>query len=41
MNQPDWAGCCRASNRLMDLVCAIYHPGDAFARRVAPTSTLG
>lgn len=36
---PEWTACCRASNRLMDLVCAMYHPGDKKTRLTAPTST--
>jgi hypothetical protein len=34
-----WHECCNASNRLMDLVCAMHHPKDAYARKIAPTST--
>lgn len=34
----DWAGCCRAANRLMDMVCLMYHPGDTYTRKVAPTA---
>lgn len=37
--EQNWQRCCNASNRLMDLVCAMYHPGDAKARQTAPTST--
>lgn len=39
MAERDWQGCVRAANRLMDLVCLMYHPGDEKARRVAPTAT--
>jgi hypothetical protein len=35
----DWAGCCRASNRIADLVCLMYHPGDKKARLTWPTAT--
>jgi hypothetical protein len=35
----EWSKCVRASNRLMDLVCAMYHPKDAYARKIAPTIT--
>ena len=35
----DWAGCCRASHRLADLVCSMYHPSDDKARKVWPTAT--
>lgn len=35
----DWNGCCKASNRLADLVCAMYHPRNEQARRTFPTST--
>ena len=35
----DWTGCGRASSRIMDMVCAMYHPGDERARQFAPTST--
>lgn len=34
-----WIACCRASNRIWDLVCAMYHPNDPRARQVAPTAT--
>jgi len=36
---PDFASCLRASNRLADLVCAMYHPKDEEARTVFPTAT--
>lgn len=36
---PDWKGCVSASNRLADLVCAIYHPRDQKARQAWPTAT--
>jgi hypothetical protein len=36
---PGWSACCRASNRIADLVCAMYHPGDKVARKVFPTAT--
>lgn len=36
---PRWAQCVRASNRLADLVCSMYHPGDDKARQTWPTST--
>lgn len=36
----DWSNCVRASNRLADLMCAIYHPGDAETRKVATTATF-
>lgn len=40
MNHPeDWEGCYRASSNIWDLVCAMYCPGDAQARLVAPVST--
>jgi len=35
----DWQSCTRAANRLADLVCAMYHPKDAQARKVWPTAT--
>lgn len=35
----DWSACCRASNRLADLACAMYHPKDVKARVVFPTAT--
>jgi hypothetical protein len=35
----DWAACCRASNRLADLVCFMYHPKDELARKTWPTAT--
>ncbi len=34
-----WAGCCKASGRLADLVCAMYHPKDQKARQTWPTAT--
>jgi len=34
-----WSGCVRASNRIADLVCAMYHPGDDKARKTWPTAT--
>jgi hypothetical protein len=37
--QDQWAGCCRASNRLADLVCSMYHPRDPKARQTWPTAT--
>jgi hypothetical protein len=36
---PDFAACHRASNRLADMVCAMYHPGDKKARETWPTAT--
>lgn len=36
---PDWSGCCRASNRLADLVCMMYHAKDEKARKTWPTAT--
>ena len=38
-NLEQWKACCRASNRLADLVCAMYHPGDVEARKTWPTAT--
>jgi hypothetical protein len=38
-NIKDWAGCCRASNRIADLVCLMYHPKDEQARKTWPTAT--
>lgn len=35
----DWAGCCRASCRLADLVCAMYHPDDPRVRKTWTTAT--
>lgn len=35
----DWAACCRASNRLADLVCLMYHPRDKKVRKTWPTAT--
>jgi hypothetical protein len=34
-----WSDCIRASNRLADLVCAMYHPKDEKARKTFPTAT--
>lgn len=34
-----WSACVKASNRLMDMVCAMYHSGDVKARLTAPTAT--
>ena len=35
-NLEQWKACCRASNRLADLVCAMYHPrGRTSASNVA------
>jgi hypothetical protein len=39
LDEATWAGCCRASNRLADLVCMMYHPKDEMARKVWPTAT--
>lgn len=39
MTQPNWEGCVRASNRLADMVCLMYHPKDQKARDVWPTAT--
>jgi len=36
---PSWGGCCRASSRLADMVCSMYHPGDKKARQTWPTAT--
>lgn len=36
---PDWTACTRASNRLADLVCTMYHPRDEKARETWPTAT--
>ena len=36
---PSWDSCCRASGRLADLVCAMYHPKDSKARETWPTAT--
>ncbi len=36
---PTWADCCRASNRLADLVCLMYHPKGEQARKTWPTTT--
>jgi hypothetical protein len=35
----DWSACTRASNRLADLVCCMYHPKDELARKTYPTAT--
>ena len=35
----DWEGCVRASNRLADLVCAMYHPKEEKTRKTWPTAT--
>lgn len=35
----NWQSCCRAANRLADLVCMMYHPKDSQARVVFPTAT--
>ena len=37
-NAANWEGCCRAANRLMDLTCFMYHPGNKEARLIAPTA---
>ena len=34
-----WKACTRASNRLADMVCMMYHPKDELARKVFPTAT--
>ena len=34
-----WVACTRASNRLADMVCMMYHPKDELARKVFPTAT--
>jgi hypothetical protein len=34
-----WHGCCVASNRIADLVCAMFYPGDVQARKTWPTAT--
>jgi hypothetical protein len=34
-----WLDCCRAANRLADLVCSMYHPKDEQARKTWPTAT--
>lgn len=39
VNRHAWKACCRASNRLADLVCAMYHPKDEQARKTWPTAT--
>ena len=36
---PDWQACTRASNRLADLTCLMYHPKDEKARLTFPTAT--
>ena len=38
-NAEGWAACCRASNRLADLVCLMYHPKDPRYRKTWPTAT--
>jgi hypothetical protein len=35
-----WKQCCQASNRIADLMCSMYHHGDAQARKVYPTATM-
>jgi hypothetical protein len=35
----NWHGCCNAAGRLADLVCNMYHPKDAKARKTWPTAT--
>lgn len=36
---PDWKACSRASNRLADLLAAVYAPKDEMARKLMPTAT--
>ena len=36
---PSWHACCKASNRLADLVCSMYHPKNEQARKTWPTAT--
>ena len=38
-NNKEWLACTRAANRLADLVCLMYHPGDKMARLTWPTAT--
>jgi hypothetical protein len=35
-----WAACLRASSRICDIACALYHPGDELARTIAPRITI-
>lgn len=35
----DWISCVRAANRLLDITCYMYHPGDSKARVIAPVIT--
>lgn len=39
--KPDarWIKCVRAADRLADMVCLMYHPGDTKARLTWPTAT--
>lgn len=34
-----WRACCRASGRIADMVCTMYHPGNKKARDTWPTAT--
>lgn len=37
--EPDWAGCCRASRRIWELVNAMYQKSDPQQLALSPTST--